>query len=413
MTPDTPAVTAPTAATAHNMALDMMRAVTMVLMITVNHFWTAADVPHWMHHAAASEDMLGLSDTVFPLFLFVMGMSIPYAIDARYRRGHSERAIMMHIVERSVALLAMGAFICHSEYGIDAALSGYGHVAYTLLMVAAFFLVWHHPAGFSARWHKCCQAAGVIILTGLALTARNPEGGVMQAHWWGILGLIGWTYLVCSLVYFCFRGRTVLLTAIGIGFLALCVGLSPVGPVDEWHTLLNLPRPNLLDETLSLLHVGNCGLVSLGMGGVLLSVFTRHWTGHITLRRILVLLAACVALLLLGAASHSLFIVSKIHATPTWVLYVASIALALYALLSFLVQRGLTSWFRFIAPAGTATLTCYMIPYVLYALYSALHLTLPEWLAAWPMGALQCVVFAFLCVGLTYLLCRLGVRLKI
>ena len=64
-----------------NKAIDMMRALTMVLMVTVNEFWSVEDIPHWMHHAKITEDMMGLSDVVFPLFLFAMGMSIPYAIE--------------------------------------------------------------------------------------------------------------------------------------------------------------------------------------------------------------------------------------------------------------------------------------------------------------------------------------------
>ena len=45
----------------------------MFFMLWVNSFWSLSDVPHWLCHAEAGEDMLGFSDTIFPAFLFIMG----------------------------------------------------------------------------------------------------------------------------------------------------------------------------------------------------------------------------------------------------------------------------------------------------------------------------------------------------
>ena len=56
-----------------NGAIDMLRGLTMFLMIFVNDLWTVGDVPHWLEHAGTHEDAMGLSDIVFPLFLFVVG----------------------------------------------------------------------------------------------------------------------------------------------------------------------------------------------------------------------------------------------------------------------------------------------------------------------------------------------------
>ncbi|MBO6083222.1 MAG: DUF1624 domain-containing protein, partial [Bacteroidales bacterium] len=56
-----------------NGAIDMLRGLTMFLMVFVNDFWTVGGVPHWMEHTATQEDAMGLSDIVFPLFLFAVG----------------------------------------------------------------------------------------------------------------------------------------------------------------------------------------------------------------------------------------------------------------------------------------------------------------------------------------------------
>lgn len=63
--------------TQRDAGIDLLRALTMFIMIFVNDFWKIHDVPHWLEHAAFGEDFMGLADVVFPAFLFVVGMSIP------------------------------------------------------------------------------------------------------------------------------------------------------------------------------------------------------------------------------------------------------------------------------------------------------------------------------------------------
>ena len=84
----------------HNLAIDMLRALTMTLMIFVNDFWKIHDVPHWMEHARWGEDFMGLADFVYPAFLFCVGMSVPYAIENRYRKGYSGEATAWAILRR-------------------------------------------------------------------------------------------------------------------------------------------------------------------------------------------------------------------------------------------------------------------------------------------------------------------------
>ena len=57
-------------------AVDVFRALTMFLMLFVNDIPGLKNVPHWLMHARMDEDMMGFSDTIFPAFLFCMGMSV-------------------------------------------------------------------------------------------------------------------------------------------------------------------------------------------------------------------------------------------------------------------------------------------------------------------------------------------------
>ena len=62
----------------------------MVLMIFVNDFWTLTGVPYWMEHRKHGVDGIGLSDVVFPAFLFIVGLSLPYAISNRRKKGDTD-----------------------------------------------------------------------------------------------------------------------------------------------------------------------------------------------------------------------------------------------------------------------------------------------------------------------------------
>ncbi len=67
-------------------AIDLVRALTMILMIFVNDLWSLSGIPAWLGHVERGVDGIGLSDVVFPAFLFIVGLSMPYAIEARKKK---------------------------------------------------------------------------------------------------------------------------------------------------------------------------------------------------------------------------------------------------------------------------------------------------------------------------------------
>ena len=75
--------------------------------------------------------------------------------------------------------------------------------------------------------------------------------------------------------------------------------------------------------------------------------------------------------------------------------------------------KNLYVWPKFLEPAGVATLTCYLVPYVAYPLMLALPLALPAALTTGFLGLCKSMAFALLIVVITGGLNRLGIRLKI
>lgn len=179
-------------------SIDILRAVTMLLMIFVNDLWSLTKVPRWLLHTAAEEDGMGLSDVVFPAFLFIVGLSIPHAVKARLEKGASKVSVMLHILSRSFALLLMGLFMVNLE-NIDAAQLLIRKEYWQILMALAFVLIWNNyrsPMVFGVVPTVLLKILGWLILAFLASIYQGASVNWMMIHWWGILGLIGWAYLL-------------------------------------------------------------------------------------------------------------------------------------------------------------------------------------------------------------------------
>ena len=112
--------------------------------------------------------------------------------------------------------------------------------------------------------------------------------------------------------------------------------------------------------------------------------------------------------------SHPHWIISKIQATPTWLFVCCAISFTMVGILYFLTDvKGKADWFKLIKPAGTVTLTCYMIPYLWYAVQSLLAWHYPALLSTGVTGLLRSVVFSLVVVWIAGWLMKVNVRLKI
>ena len=383
-----------------NLSIDIFRGLTMALMVCVNDFWTVLNVPHGLEHFATLEDGMGLSDIVYPMFLFAMGMSIPYAIEKRISRGSSLWSCFTHILSRTLALLVMGAFIVNAEEGL-----AWNEGVYWLLMLLGFFLLWNqYPKDF--RWSKLLRTAGVVVLLALGLAYRSPEGGLFRASWWGILGQIGWMYLFSATAYLLCRERKWVLPVIWV---ALCLINLTAAPLREGGTLL--PR-NIISDFARTLQLGNGHSAIMSMGGLLTSLAGLKLSEGKASRGAIYGFGAAIVLFLLGLASHRLMITSKNLGTLPWCLYVSALSVALYTLLRLLEKKGWTGWAKPLSPAGTATLTMYMVPYVFDSFWDFFTPTIPLWLTGW-VGVGKCVLFSALCVFCTWCLGKVGIKLKI
>jgi predicted acyltransferase len=370
----------------------------MLLMIFVNDFWTLNDIPVWLKHAGADQDFLGFSDIIFPCFLFIVGMSIPYAIRNRIEKGESHFSILTHIAFRSLALLVMGFFTVNIDTMNEAA-SSISRGWFQILMVAGFFLIWNvYPKtnGWKKFLFKGMQGSGILLLLLLFFLFKGGNDGQehMTPQWWGILGLIGWTYLISGAIYLFARKSPILLLLSWLLFVILNIAENA-----EW---LKTPIP------------GGGAFQGFAFAGIAASLMLDRANWLDKQKSLPIFYAGAGFLMIIaGFAARNYFIISKIQATPTWVFLCNGIAFGFLAVIYVLVDlKGKVKWFDLIKPAGTSTLTCYLIPYVYYSV-AVYAFSLPAFFKTGAIGLLKSFVYALIIVLITALLGRMKIRLKI
>ena len=388
-------------------SIDIIRALTMLTMLWVNEYAGVTGLPHWMYHAAPNEDMLGFSDLVFPAFLFCVGLSIPFAIEARYRKGDMPLQVLGHILGRTLALIVMGVFAMNYR-PVEGGLS---RPVFTLMAVAGFFLVWNaYPRRADGRhpvWVTVLRLLGVLLLAGLVIY-KDLYGMPFRTGWWGILGLIGWAYLPCALAFVFLKGDFKKLTGFWLLTILLC--------------LLNAVREIPLDWSCRWLILGfypggwtHPAICASGMFTSLLLMRYGEEKGRGRIRPLVVYYGIlALAMFALGLVSRRIWIISKLLATPTWMFFCVAISVACFCVIWWVADVcGKTGWARIIAPAGTATLTCYTLPTIWSAVQNLLGVDWPEALSAGVPGLLGTLAFAFIIIGLTWCFGKLHLKLKV
>ena len=391
-------------------SIDVFRSVTMVLMIWVNDFWTINNIPKWLKHAKTGEDYLGFSDVIFPWFLFVLGMSIPFSFENRIKQGEPIFTIWIHIVLRTIALVVMGLFHMNMEmYNHDT--SYLCKPIYVIISTIAFFMIWNiYPSKLEKKWDiasKAISLIGVIILIIMFLlfSGKDYEGNDIgfAIHWWGILGLIGWVYLIAASAFIFIR------TSILGSFIAffICMGLNIISSSGIPYNIFSWQSANWIP--------GSGGLQALAFGGIIVSLLIMQSRANRNIKNLYVSLFCFATLSLLsGFLLRNYFVINKNLGTPTWIMISLSTAIFLFIFLHWLTDvKKILSWYKYIKIAGTATLTCYLIPYFVYSLRTITGIVLPEFLRMGIIGLVKSILFSFIIISICWGLKKIKIQLKI
>ena len=320
------------------LSLDVFRGLVIAAMILVTDPGTYAHTFHQLRHA----DWNGATatDMIFPAFLFMAGVSIPFSFAAQLNKQATRGAITLHILRRAVVLFLLGL-----------AINGF----------------------YQYHWQ----------------TLRIP----------GILQRIAICYLVCSLAYlFVLQNskRTTILVTLVFAALAAywaILKFAPVPGLGAGHLDSYTSFPAYVDRSMfGINHLWAYGTTP-GRGvtydpegllstipalftmiiGILAGGWLRKPHARADAGVALGLLLPGIALMALGLVLSPLLPLNKRILTPTFALYSTGIALIVFAVIYFAVDvRGLRRGLTPLLVLGTNAILAFVLSSVLTTLL-AIH----------------------------------------
>ncbi|KQW97441.1 DUF5009 domain-containing protein [Flavobacterium sp. Root420] len=364
-------------------SIDALRGITIFVMIFVNELASVKNVPQWMKHMPADADAMTFVDIVFPSFLFIVGMSIPFAFNARLLKGDSARTIWTHTFKRALALIIIGVFMVNAEYGYDASKMLIAPAFWGLLAYAMPIPIWNkYPKDFPLWLKNTLQYGGMLVLIALYFLYVQETGAMgMTPKWWGILGLIGWAYLFTVVYYWLVSGK---LWAM-ITFLIVCIVANS----------MNLIEGSVIQQFSGLSFIsGHLTHAALVSAGVIISLlfFDRKIAPKINWS----VIGFAVFFFAVGCFLRPYFGISKIKGTPSWTMFSAAICTVLFYFLYWLMEiKKQTKWSEFFMPAAANPLLIYILPGVIYYFNLAFKIEIiPEYFREGIPGIIWSLVFS-------------------
>jgi heparan-alpha-glucosaminide N-acetyltransferase len=388
------------------LSIDIMRGLTLFLMLFVNDLQEGA-VPKWLTHTEGNVDGMGLADWVFPGFLFMVGMSIPYAIISRQKKGESSLQIFGHIVLRTLSLLLIGVLMMNVG-DLNEELSGIDRNLWATLLYVSVFLVWNsYPKNEDRKYPyvglKALGLIGIVVLAAVFKRGDAAHPGWLEIGWWGILGLIGWGYFAAATACLFLKSNLWAVSLLWFLFIALNI-LSQMGMTGFlWF----------LNPVFGVLVDGN--VPSIVLAGLTVGLILDR--KGLPLKKIALLIAILgTASLSIGFFLRNWFILSKIYGTPSWAMVCNGTSMLIYSLLFLLVDiRGKVKWAGLFQAAGKNSLTTYLAPDVIYFTCWGLGLNIFVYKqdTSQLLAVSGSIVWAAAMIGFSVLLSKINIRLKL
>lgn len=375
------------------LSIDTFRGITFFLMIIVNEIHGVTGISPWLKHMPADANAMSFPDIIFPAFLFIVGMSIPFSLQQRQKHGDHFLQLNWHIATRALALITMGIFMVNAESGYHQTSMAISINTWTMLSYLAFFLIW----GSIRPYRLVIRCAGILLLLILALLYRSGVSGQdgMTVQWWGILGLIGWAYFIACLLFQLSRNNPLLIAL----SLLLCTGYYILA-----HHFDTPSSPIFLLSQKE--HASHTMIV---LAGVLCSIVffqnkAKENAQHTLIAAALfALVATCIAYFL-----QTEYHLSKIYATPSWAWYSIAICILSLSILHYVIDlAAYQRWTIAFKAAAINPLVFYLLPFILEGIYRYLHIQSPAHYFQGSASILVAICYASI---LMFILSKLNAR---
>jgi predicted acyltransferase len=389
-------------------SIDIFRGITMAVMIFVNELSGVRGLPWWTYHAHAEENVMTYVDMVFPFFLFSIGMSMPLSVTQRLKRNPSLSSLWMHVLLRSVSLFILGLILANAEKADSTRMimSGDTWALLGILSMALYLNVYAQSKRFPAYSTilRIVGLLGVVVLFAL-FRRTGSDGNVawIDPSYPEILGLIAYSYLACAVLYIPTR-HWKWASAVWFVLLVFLCALSTA-------TILIFPAA----LPLYLWPFGNGAMACMVMAGVVTSTIYLQTSTSLSRRKDTIIAVTFALLALIAGRLLTPLGISKIRATPTWSLYSVAASILLFTVLYWVCDvKRRTRWAAIIAPAGSNTLTTYLLPDIWYFLLGTFGVAFigRYFNLGWP-GVIKTFIFTLFILAVAAILTRQKIRLQL
>jgi heparan-alpha-glucosaminide N-acetyltransferase len=376
-------------------SIDIYRGLTIFLMIFVNEFGGPgmADIvnaPSWLWHAM-KPDTFHFADIIAPAFLFIMGVSLPFAVNKRLEKGDSLGQVWKHTLIRTGSLMIIGISMGNMRAGrLIMRPIGFSPMLWSTLLMLSLILAWiQYPKakGFWKYVFTVLRFGGLVLLAYLLVVYREgPDLKGIQLRWF-VLGLLGWAYLIAFIAYLALKRYP----AGMVGLISVLFFLS----IGEKAGVF-APYPLLMAINKYINFGWVIGLhPAMTVSGVFVGLLFMPGSPAPTVReRIKWMLVFAAGLLAGGILTRPLYGAYKQQMTPSWGLYSVAISVAIFAFVYWLVDvRKIKAWGAMFRPVGKNPLLPYFLHYMFHPLLFVLGL---HWLnnyfhEGWP-GAIRVLI---------------------
>lgn len=304
-------------------SLDAFRGLTVLGMLLANNIALDTAAPRGLTHAAWNQG-LNFADVLFPWFLFIVGVAVPFSVASFRRRGLPVWRYDLRVAIRALSLVLIGCVI-------DSSLVRRPVFDLSVLQLIGLAYLAGAPL-YELPWHRRMVVAGVLLAGHWALLRYLPVPGL------------------------------------GVGVIA--EGRNAVVHINQVYL-----HPYHLEGLVSVMPAAAMVLIGTAVGDLLRG--PRLW------RRDLLLFPALGLGLMAVGWLWSLYLpFSKVLWTSPYILYTAGLGVLVLAGFYFVMDGLRVRFWAFpLLPLGVNPLTAYVAPILV-----KLHI-LQEWTWTFPNGA--------------------------
>jgi predicted acyltransferase len=304
------------------LSLDTLRGFDMLfimglaeLIVSLCKLFPSGGFTQWLTFQMDHVEWNGLThhDTIFPLFLFIAGISFPFSLAKQRASGKTEKQILLKIIKRGIILVLLG-LVYNGFFRLDFANLRCASV------LARIGLAWMFSALLFMKFKpKVLASVGVVILVGYWLLMWLIPGGSDP---------------------YSFQNNL-------------------VGTIDRVLLPGRLYEHNFFDPEGLLSTLPAIVTAMLGMfTGQFVRISNDKISGN---KKALYMAGAAAALLIIGLLWSTVFPVNKKLWSSTFVLVVAAYSLFMFALFYYLIDvKGYRRWTFFFRVVGMNSITIYL-----------------------------------------------------